>query len=556
MKQSLRVLILHEGNKAAALLDAVSNVPRDMLGSIGKMFVLVRGGKGGSKIFLVFLHVSLAMALAGLACEAVARLKGWDDPSDDGWVRSAYSSWSEMRGLYVAPVVRAIRSFYVALFLIQSADRLLQCLACLWIKHKKLKPRIIANAFHSERHGDLGDDYPMVLVQIPMCNEREVYEHSISAVCKLDWPKDRFLVQVLDDSDEESIKRLINREVMKWKENGVNITYRHRVVRSGYKAGNLKSAMSCDYVKNYEFVAMFDADFRPSPDFLKQTVPHFKDNPELGLVQARWTFVNKNGNLLTRIQSINMCFHFEVEQQVNGAMLNFFGFNGTAGIWRIAALEDSGGWLERTTVEDMDVAVRAHLKRWKFIFLNDVKVLCELPESYEAYRKQQHRWHSGPIHLFRLCLPDIMASQESKLALLFSLLQRRKVLHYSLKRTTTLFAVISGLLSLGNSHEWIVTKKKGRRAGDGHVQTKEEGGRDSPQGIERALVPGEPGTTRRKKQQKRKIRYGEEFAAGLLLLAAATRSLLSGWVVHWGVLSLQGMAFLVVGLGMIGEDNA
>lgn len=103
-----------------------------------------------------------------------------------------------------------------------------------------------------------------------------------------------------------------------------------------------------------------------------------QDNPELGLVQARWAFVNKDENLLTRLQNINLCFHFEVEQQVNGLFLNFFGFNGTAGVWRIKALEESGGWLERTTVEDMDIAVRAHLNGWKFIFLNDVKVLTEL----------------------------------------------------------------------------------------------------------------------------------------------------------------------------------
>jgi len=162
--------------------------------------------------------------------------------------------------------------------------------------------------------------------------------------------------------------------------------------------------MSCDYVKDYEFVAIFDADFQPNPDFLKQTVPHFKvaknfpflffqiiylcfsfpfwflsvcalqDNPEVALVQARWAFVNKDENLLTRLQNVNLCFHFEVEQQVNGVFLNFFGFNGTAGVWRIKALEESGGWLERTTVEDMDIAVRAHLNGWKFIFLNDVKV--------------------------------------------------------------------------------------------------------------------------------------------------------------------------------------
>ena len=168
-----------------------------------------------------------------------------------------------------------------------------------------------------------------------------------------------------------------------------------------------------------------------------------QDNPELGLVQARWAFVNRDENLLTRLQNINLSFHFEVEQQVNGVFHNFFGFNGTAGVWRIKSLEESGGWLERTTVEDMDIVVRAHLKGWKFIFLNDVTVLCEIPESNEAYRKQQHRWHSGPMHIFRLCLPDIITSKiyvgkKANLILLFFLLRKLILPFYSF----TLFCII------------------------------------------------------------------------------------------------------------------
>ncbi|KAL1168169.1 hypothetical protein V6Z11_A05G067100 [Gossypium hirsutum] len=395
------------------------------------------------------------------------------------------------------------------------------CLGCFWIKYKKIKPRIEGNPFKSNDVEGSGYDYPMVLVQIPMCNEREVYEQSISAVCQLDWPKDRLLIQVLDDSDDESIQCLIKTEVATWNQRGINIIYRHRLIRTGYKAGNLKSAMSCEYIQAYEFVAIFDADFQPNPDFLKQTVPHFKDNPELGLVQARWTFVNKDENLLTRLQNINLCFHFEVEQQVNGVFLNFFGFNGTAGVWRIRALEESGGWLERTTVEDMDIAVRAHLNGWKFIFLNDVKVLCEVPESYEAYRKQQHRWHSGPMHLFRLCLPAIITSKiaiwkKANLILLFFLLRKLILPFYSFTlfciilpltmfvpeaelpvwvicyvpvfmsflnilpapksfpfivpyllfentmSVTKFNAMVSGLFKLGSSYEWVVTKKAGR----------------------------------------------------------------------------------------------
>ncbi|XP_045809682.1 xyloglucan glycosyltransferase 4-like [Trifolium pratense] len=160
-------------------------------------------------------------------------------------------------------------------------------------------------------------------------------------------------------------------------------------------------------------------------------------------VQARWLFVNKDENVLTWLQNINLCFHFEVEQQVNGCFLNFFGFNRTAGVWRMKALEDSGGWLERTTVEAMDITVRTHLNGWKFIYLNDVKFLCELPESYEAYKKQQHRWHSGPMQLFRLCLPAVITAKipvwkKANLIFLIFLLRKLILPFYSF----TLFCII------------------------------------------------------------------------------------------------------------------
>ncbi|KAL2894920.1 putative xyloglucan glycosyltransferase 9, partial [Bienertia sinuspersici] len=366
--------------------------------------------------------------------------------------------------------------------------------------------------------------FPWFLFRSPCAMKKSVvlvYQQSIGAVCNLDWPKSKLLIQVLDDSDDPTTQMLIREEVHKWQADGANIVYRHRVIRDGYKAGNLKSAMSCDYVKDYEFVAIFDADFQPNPDFLKRTIIHFKDNEEVGLVQARWSFVNKDENLLTRLQNINLAFHFEVEQQVNGIFLNFFGFNGTAGVWRIKALEESGGWLERTTVEDMDIAVRAHLNGWKFVFLNDVECQCELPESYEAYRKQQHRWHSGPMQLFRLCLPDIIKSKicfwkKANLIFLFFLLRKLVLPFYSFTlfciilpmtmfipeaelpawvvcyipatmsllnilpapksfpfivpyllfentmSVTKFNAMISGLFQLGSAYEWVVTKKSGR----------------------------------------------------------------------------------------------
>ncbi|KAL2318257.1 hypothetical protein Fmac_032133 [Flemingia macrophylla] len=483
------------------------------------------------KVLFSVIKVFLVSSLVVLVFEVVAYLQGWHigNPSLhipraadlEGLMHFVYVAWLRFRGEYIAPPLRALSKFCVVLFLIQSVDRMVLCFGCFWIKYKKIKPRIDEDALKVDDIEGNACNHPMVLVQIPMCNEREVYEQSISAVCQIDWPRDRLLIQVLDDSDDESIQWLIKAEVTKWSQKGINIIYRHRIVRTGYKAGNLKSAMSCDYVKDYEFVAIFDADFQPNPDFLKQTVPYFKDNPELGLVQARWAFVNKDENLLTRLQNINLCFHFEVEQQVNGAFLNFFGFNGTAGVWRIKALEESGGWLERTTVEDMDIAVRAHLHGWKFIFVNDVKVLCEVPESYEAYRKQQHRWHSGPMQLFRLCLPAILRSKISawkkgNLILLFFMLRKLILPFYSFTlfciilpltmfvpeaelplwvicyvpvfmsflnilpapkyfpfivpyllfentmSVTKFIAMVSGLFQLGSSYEWIVTKKAGR----------------------------------------------------------------------------------------------
>ncbi|XP_010556487.1 PREDICTED: probable xyloglucan glycosyltransferase 12 [Tarenaya hassleriana] len=479
----------------------------------------------------VFLWVSVLL----LAFEVAAYFKGWHFGAPNlqlqyiftvspfefkGFFDWVYTRWVLLRVEYIAPPLQFLANVCIVLFLIQSLDRLILCLGCFWIRFKKIKPVPKSDAVSDLESGENGF-FPMVLVQIPMCNEKEVYQQSIAAVCSLDWPKSKLLIQILDDSDDPVAQSLIKEEVQKWQDEGARIVYRHREIREGYKAGNLKSAMNCSYVKDYEFVAIFDADFQPTPDFLIRTIPHFKDNEELGLVQARWSFVNKDENLLTRLQLINLAFHFEVEQQVNGVFLNFFGFNGTAGVWRIKALEESGGWLERTTVEDMDIAVRAHLHGWKFIFLNDVECQCELPESYEAYRKQQHRWHSGPMQLFRLCLPAVIKSKISiwkkfNMIFLFFLLRKLILPFYSFTlfciilpmtmfvpeaelpawvvcyipatmsflnilpapksfpfivpyllfentmSVTKFNAMISGLFQLGSAYEWVVTKKSGR----------------------------------------------------------------------------------------------
>ncbi|XP_044494001.1 probable xyloglucan glycosyltransferase 6 isoform X1 [Mangifera indica] len=477
-----------------------------------KMYRLIKG-------FLILVIVLLCF-------ELVAYFKGWHfSPPSVGsaelMVELVYAKWLEIRADYIGPPLKSLSNMCIVLFLVQSVDRVALLLGCVWIKLKRLKPTAVMEYPVGDVEGENLEDYPMVLLQIPMCNEREVYQQSIAAVCIQDWPRERMLIQVLDDSDDLDVQHLIKAEVQKWQQRGFRILYRHRLIRTGYKAGNLKSAMGCDYVKDYEFVAIFDADFQPGPDFLKKTIPFFKGNDDIALVQTRWAFVNKDENLLTRLQNINLSFHFEVEQQVNGIFINFFGFNGTAGVWRIKALEECGGWLERTTVEDMDIAVRAHLCGWKFVYLNDVKSLCELPESYEAYKKQQYRWHSGPMQLFRLCFVDILRSKVSwtkkaNLIFLFFLLRKLILPFYSFTlfciilpltmfvpeaelpawvvsyvpgimsilnilpeprsfpfivpyllfentmSVTKFNAMISGLFRFGSSYEWVVTKKLGR----------------------------------------------------------------------------------------------
>ncbi|KAJ1430358.1 Nucleotide-diphospho-sugar transferase [Sesbania bispinosa] len=563
---------------------------------------------------------SIAPALLGLVSAVKRRVaSGRTDTDADndirGGGREKENPTVKSRVEYLAPPLQFLTNACIILFLFQSLDRLVLCLGCFWIRFKKIKPVPKDGAVDLES-GEKGF-CPMVLVQIPMCNEKEVYQQSIAAVCNLDWPKSKLLIQVLDDSDDPATQLLIKEEVQKWQQEGANILYRHRVIRDGYKAGNLKSAMNCSYVKDYEFVAIFDADFQPTPDFLRKTVPHFKDNGELGLVQARWSFVNKDENLLTRLQNINLSFHFEVEQQVNGIFIHFFGFNGTAGVWRIKALEDAGGWLERTTVEDMDIAVRAHLHGWKFIFLNDVECQCELPESYEAYRKQQHRWHSGPMQLFRLCLPDIIKSKISvwkkfNIIFLFFLLRKLILPFYSFTlfciilpmtmfvpeaelpawvvcyipaamsflnilpapksfpfivpyllfentmSVTKFNAMISGLFQLGSAYEWVVTKKSGQSSEGDLVslieKPKHQRGSSAPDLEEiKEEILKQQQKVSKKKKKHNRI-YMKELALAFLLLTASARSLLSAQGIHFYFLLFQGISFLLVGLDLIGEQ--
>ncbi|KAF8658465.1 hypothetical protein HU200_058917 [Digitaria exilis] len=280
--------------------------------------------------------------------------------------------------------------------------------------------------------GGGGEAYPMVLVQIPMYNEREVYQVSIGAACGLSWPADRIIVQVLDDSTDPVTKELVRGECERWASKGVDVRYEVRDSRRGYKAGALREGMKRDYARGCDLVAIFDADFQPEPGFLRRAVPFLIHNPELALVQARWTFVNADECLMTRMQEMSLDYHFTVEQEVGSSIHAFFGFNGTAGVWRISALNEAGGWKDRTTVEDMDLAVRASLKGWKFVFLGDLMVKNELPSTLKAYRYQQHRWSCGPANLFRKMLMEIVRNKKvtlwKKIHVIYNFFLVRKII--------------------------------------------------------------------------------------------------------------------------------
>ncbi|XP_051134656.1 glucomannan 4-beta-mannosyltransferase 2-like isoform X2 [Andrographis paniculata] len=228
--------------------------------------------------------------------------------------------------------------------------------------------------------GDYG--FPMVLVQIPIYNE---------------------------------IEAMVEKECARWAQEGVNIRYQIRETRAGYKAGALRQGLLHDYAKACEYVVIFDTDFQPDADFLKQSIPFLVHNPELGLVQARWRYVNADECFLTRMQEMSLDYHFVVEQEAGSSFHSFFSFNGSGGIWRIATINDAGGWNSRTTVEDMDLAVRAGLKGWKFLYLGELEVMSELPSTFKAYRYQQHRWSCGPANLFRKMVVEITKNKEVSL---------------------------------------------------------------------------------------------------------------------------------------------
>ncbi|MEM8782675.1 MAG: cellulose synthase family protein [Planctomycetota bacterium] len=250
------------------------------------------------------------------------------------------------------------------------------------------------------------DELPRVTVQLPMYNEGPVAQRIIDAACALDYPADRLQVQVLDDSTDGTQRDTLRR-VEYWQAKGIDIEHRHRVDRTGYKAGALAEATPH---ASGELIAVFDADFVPPPEFLNQTVHHFSDE-KLGMVQARWEHLNRDDSLLTRGQAMVLDAHFIIEHLARNRSGAWMHFNGTAGLWRKACIEAAGGWQHDTLTEDMDLSYRAQLAGWDFRFLPDVVCPAELPPEINAFKSQQHRWTKGSIQVAMKLLPTLFAAK-------------------------------------------------------------------------------------------------------------------------------------------------
>lgn len=248
-------------------------------------------------------------------------------------------------------------------------------------------------------------DLPRVTVQLPMFNELEVAERVIEATARIDYPRDRLQIQVLDDSTDASAA-IARRCCERLRADGIDIEHVHREDRTGFKAGALEAGLSS---ATGELIAVFDADFVPNPDILRKTVRAFE--PEnVGMVQVRWGHLNRTDSLLTRSQAIFLDGHFVIEHTARHCAGRWFNFNGTAGIWRRACIDDAGGWQHDTLTEDVDLSYRAQLKGWQFVYDPSLECPAELPPRVRAFQSQQHRWSKGSIQTGIKLLPSIMKS--------------------------------------------------------------------------------------------------------------------------------------------------
>lgn len=250
------------------------------------------------------------------------------------------------------------------------------------------------------------EEIPFVTIQLPVFNELYVMDRLLDNIAEIDYPKDKLEIQVLDDSTDETVKSTA-KHISKLQETGLDIKHITRTNRNGFKAGALKEGLK---TAKGEFIAIFDADFLPKKDWLKLTIPYFK-NAKIGVVQTRWGHINRNYSVLTKIQAFALDAHFTLEQVGRNSKGHFINFNGTAGVWRKDCIIDAGNWEGDTLTEDLDLSYRAQLKNWKFKYLESVETPAELPVVISAARSQQFRWNKGGAENFRKMMWRVLKNQ-------------------------------------------------------------------------------------------------------------------------------------------------
>jgi len=304
------------------------------------------------------------------------------------------------KGLYHANAfdMALLIPYFVVLTLLASYGIHRYTLVYLYYKKKKNRTTEPEQKF---------SELPRVTVQLPIFNEQYVVDRLLQAVCRIEYPREKLESQLLDDSTDETVD-VARGLVEHYASQGYRITYHHRTNRAGYKAGALHEGLKS---ATGEFVAIFDADFVPPSDFLLRTIHHFTE-PNVGMVQTRWTHINRNYSFLTEVEAILLDGHFVLEHSGRARHNVFFNFNGTAGIWRRKAIDDAGGWEHDTLTEDTDLSYRAQLKGWKFVYRQDVECPAELPVEMTAFKTQQARWAKGLIQTGKKILPRVLKSDQ------------------------------------------------------------------------------------------------------------------------------------------------
>jgi len=281
------------------------------------------------------------------------------------------------------------------------------------------------------------EHFPFVTFQLPIYNEKYVIERLIESISVMDYPKDKFEIQVLDDSDDET-SEIVSNLIKEKARLGLNIQHIQRSIRKGFKAGALAEGMT---TAKGELIAIFDADFIPQRDFLLNTIKHFEDK-KLGMVQAKWEHVNKNYSFLTQLQAFGLDAHFTVEQSGRNRGGHFINFNGTAGIWRKSCIVDAGGWQSDTLTEDLDLSYRAQLKGWKFKYLESCGAPAELPAHMNALKTQQYRWTKGAAECTRKNLMSVLKSNN------FPLNTKLNAIFHLLNSSLFICIVVTSILSI------------------------------------------------------------------------------------------------------------